>query len=267
LVARYFPPSTRRRIQQAGAGYADATGNLRLELDRPSLFLRNVGEDRDPWRGPGRPRGSLKGSAAARVVRALVDFAPPYSVPELVERSGVSTGATYRVVAFLEEEDLLDRQSRGPITTVRWRRLIERWSQDSGFQSSGAVRSFLFPRGLERLPAALRAASDLRYVVTGSLAAQDLAPYAPPRVAMIYVDDVGVVADGLGLRPVERGANALLAVDRDEVAFLRSREVEGIRMAAPSQAAADLLTGPGRSPSEGQALLDWMEANEPLWRQ
>jgi hypothetical protein len=35
---------------------------------------------------------------------------------------------------------------------------------------------------------------------------------------------------------------------------------------APSQAVADLLTGPGRNPSEGEELLDWMRKNEGVWR-
>src|SRR5690606_27394752 len=121
LVARYLAPATRERITEAGAGYVDATGNVYFANDRPALLLRDRGADQDPWRGPGRPRGSLKGPPAARVVRALIDFAPPYTVPEIAERSGASTGATYRVIKFLEEQELLERESQGPITEVRWK--------------------------------------------------------------------------------------------------------------------------------------------------
>lgn len=266
LVARYLAPSTRERLEKDGVAYADATGNLLLAVDRPAVLVRNVGEDRDPWRGPGRPRGSLKGAPAALVARALVDFAPPYIVAQLVERSGASIGATYRIVKYLEEEDLLEREPRGSITTVQWRRVIERWSQDYGFQRSDSVDSFLFPRGVEAVPEALRSVKDARYVLTGSLAAHPLAPYAPPRLAMIYVDDIPTMAERLGLRGVDKGANVLLAANRDDVAFVRAHSVDGVVSAAPSQIAVDLLTAPGRAPSEGQALLDWMEANEPHWR-
>jgi hypothetical protein len=48
--------------------------------------------------------------------------------------------------------------------------------------------------------------------------------------------------------------------------FDRGIEADGLRYAAPSQVAVDLLTGPGRSPSEGEALLDWMGDNERQWR-
>jgi len=63
------------------------------------------------------------------------------------------------------------------------------------------------------------------------------------------------------------GGNVLLAVPEDEVAFARTQTFDGLVVAAPSQVAADLLGGPGRAPEEGRVLLDWMEANEPAWRQ
>lgn len=43
-------------------------------LDRPGLFVANRGADRDPSRGPRRPRGTSKGAPAAKITHALVDF-------------------------------------------------------------------------------------------------------------------------------------------------------------------------------------------------
>ncbi|MBE1603174.1 hypothetical protein [Actinopolymorpha pittospori] len=83
---------------------------------------------------------------------------------------------------------------------------------------------------------------------------------------MLYVDDLNDAADQLGLRVADSGANVLLAVGGYNVVFDRLVEVDDIRYAAPSQVAVDLLTGPGRNPSEGQALLDWMERHESEWR-
>ncbi len=266
LAARYLPPSTRERIAELGGGYADATGNVLLRTERPALFLRDRGADRDPWRGPGRPRGSLQGPPAARVVRALVDFTPPYTVPQLVERAGTSTGATYRVVEFLEQEELLERQRYGPIKAVRWRQLIERWSDDYGFAKSNTVQTFLEPRGLLALRERLARASDLEYVLTGSLAAERFVAYATARLATIYVRDLAEASDQLGLRPVESGANVALATSRYDAMFERTETVDGVKVASASQVAVDLLTGPGRNPSEATALLEWMERDESIWR-
>lgn len=267
VMARYLPPATRERIAATGAAYADATGNVLLACEQPALFLRDRGADRDPWRGPGRPRGTLQGVPAARVVRALIDFAPPCTVPELAERAGASTGATYRVVEFLEDEELVQRQRYGPITAVAWRRLLERWSQDYGFAQSNTVQTFLQPRGLSALTQRLAESPDLDYVVTGTLAAARLAAYAPARLATLYVREIDEAADALGLRRTDSGANVALATGKyEDIVFARSELIEGMRMAAASQVAVDLLTGPGRNPGEAVALMDWMERDERAWR-
>ena len=170
LIARYLPPPAQGWLTDRNVGYADATGNIRLTLQRPALFLRDVGASKDPWRGAGRPRGTLLGEPPARVVRALVDYQPPMSVPNLVKLSGASTGATYRVVQFLQEQALLDRASNGLIETVQWRPVLERWAKDYGFLRSNTVSKFLQPRGIPTLMSDLGRLPGVRYALTGSLA-------------------------------------------------------------------------------------------------
>lgn len=265
LVARYLAPSTRERLAQADVSYLDATGNIRIQAKRPAMFVLLAGANSDPWRR-GRPRGSLKGAPAARVVRALVDYAPPYSVPELVERSGASTGATYRVVKYLENEGLLEREERGAIHRIAWRSLLERWSTDYGFDDAKEVRPYLDPRGIARTLERLRRVPTDSYVITGSVAAQIDAPYAPPRLLTLYVKDFALPDQHLDLRPVAKGANVRVAANDDDFTFERRRDIDGLSYAAQSQVAVDLLTGPGRSPGEAEELLTWMERHEDDWR-
>jgi len=266
VVARYLAPSTRDWLVDQNVAYADATGNIRISVDRPPLFLRDVGASTDPWRGPGRPRGTLVGEPPARVVRALVDYEPPVSVPRLVELSGASTGATYRVVQFLEEQALIRRAPRGPIEEVRWRQLLERWANDYGFLRSNSARSYLQPRGIPSLTRDLAGLQNLRYAVTGSFAAQKWAPYAPVRAAMIYAEDADRLANELGLRDVDTGGNVLVATAAFDVVFERAETFNEVTIVAPSQAVVDMLTGPGRNPAEAQALIEWMESNVQQWR-
>ncbi|MET8281158.1 hypothetical protein [Micromonospora sp. NPDC005174] len=266
VAARYIGSSARRWLEERDVSYVDATGNMHILLERPAIYLRDRGADRDPWRGPGRPRGTLQGSPAARVVRALVDFGEAMTVPDLIRLSGASTGATYRVVEFLEREAFVTRARGGPILDVQWRRILERWSEDYGFQRSNSVNAYLSPRGIPALQQDLREAVGLRYALTGSLAAHRLAPHAPARLAMLYVDDVEQAAETLKLRPVETGANVLIAHGKYDVVFDRLTRDEGLLYVAPSQAAVDLLTGPGRTPAEGEELLNWMEEHERAWR-
>jgi hypothetical protein len=267
VFARYLNSRVRKRLEAEELAYADATGNIFLKLTEPALFLRDVGAARDPWRGPGRPRGSFRGPIAARVVRALADFSPPMTVPELVERSEVSTGAGYRVVEFLEREDLIERQARGPITRVEWKAILERWADDYDLDLEKDAERFLAPRGIKPLLKELRMARGVGdFVLTGSAAAAYFEEYAQTRMALIYASQPLELAESLDLRQVETGANVLLVRPSDEVVFARLEEREELPIAAPSQIVADLLNGPGRSPAEAEALLDWMRRNEPTWR-
>jgi hypothetical protein len=269
VVARYLPAPVRARLEGAGLSYLDATGNMRVVANEPALFLGDRGADQDPWRGPGRPRGSLKGVPAARVVRALTDFVVPMSVPQLIERSRSSTGAAYRVVEFLQEQELLTRDGGGRIVQVDWVGVLQRWSQDYSFPAASTDRRsarFLHPRGLTALEATIAAGPAVRYALTGTLAAARWAAYAPPRLAMIYVDDPQWAAQAWGLREVDAGANVLLAAPDADFVYERAVTADGLTLAAPSQTAVDLLTGPGRNPSEAQFLLDWMRSHELDWR-
>jgi hypothetical protein len=266
VIARYLSSSVRNWLTERNLSYADATGNIRIVVDSPGFYLRDTGADRDPWRGPGRPRGTLHGEPAARVVRALVDYRSPITVPNLAQVSGASTGATYRVVEFLAEEALIEHVKRGPIMHVAWRQLIERWSKDYSFLGTNAVGRFLEPRGITKLLDSLRTVTGLRYAVTGSLAAHQWAPYAPAHLAMIYVDTISEFASALDLRMVDSGTNVLLAKARYDVVFDRARRADRLSFSAPSQVAVDLLTGSGRNPAEAEILLDWMEKHEYEWR-
>ena len=265
LVAPFLSLRTRERLEERGIGYVDMTGNVRVAADRPALFVQATGAERDPRREE-RPARTLKGAKAGRVVRALCDFAPPVGVRELAGRAGIDPGYASRVLALLEKEDLICRERRGPITDVDWRDLIRRWTEDYSLFGSNRTASYLEPRGLGSLLRRLRD-SDLRYAATGSLGAISVAPVAPARLAVLFVDDLENAAGTLGLRPAEAGANAILAEPFDPVMYERTKEHEGIPYVALSQNAADLLTSPGRGPSESEELMDWMEENEDAWRE
>ena len=264
VFAPFLSRSARSRLTEAGLSYADKTGNVRIVVSQPGLYIETQGAERNPYRED-RPARSLRGAKAGRIVRALCDSAPPFSVRKLAEAVGIDPGYVSRVMSFLETEALIERKKRGPVTTVHWRRLIERWAQDYLFSGSNRVVSFLEPGDIRALPGKLTEAGG-PCAVTGSAAAATAAPVAPTRLVTAYVESPESTAERLGLRPAESGANVLLAEPYDPVVFERIRERDGVPYAALSQVAVDLLTGPGRGPSEGRALLDWMEAHEPDWR-
>ena len=264
LLTPYLAPRVRALLAESGLNYADATGNLLLRLDRPALYIEGIGARANPWYEP-RSLRSLKGPTAGRAVRALCDFRPPFGVRELAEKARTPASVISRVARLLEQEALLERSDRGAVLAVSVTQVVERWTQDYSLIRSNRVEACLEPRGLDALIEKLRGASE-PYALTGSLAAARIAPYAPPRLAAIYVRDIARAKEELRLREVERGANVLLLEPFDSVVFERTIRQADIEYAAPTQIAADLLTGPGRSPEEGQQLLRWMEGHRDDWQ-
>lgn len=267
LATRYLSPQIQDLLRERDVSYVDATGNIFLSAQDPLVLVAKQGASADPWRSPGRPTTSLKGLPAALMVRALADYAPPFTVPDLARVAGTSMGAAYRLVEYLTNEGFITRQDRGPLTTVDWPDLLRRWSQDARFLDANSTRGYLEPRGISSLTSKLRDLPDPRsYAVSGSIAAQPYAPYSEPRLALLYASEPEALADGLGLRAVESGANVIVASPRSPVVYERTTQWQGLTIVAPSQAAADLLGGPGRNPSEGEFLLDWMKENTDAWR-
>jgi hypothetical protein len=265
VVARYLSPRARDALAEAGMSYLDATGNVRVAVKEPAVFIVTQGANSDPWRGPERPTSSLRGKPAARVVRTLVDLRPPWKVRELAQAAGTSLGSTARTVDFLAREALVERDSSGAIVGVDWPALLERWAADYDLVKRRRVVRLLAPRGLDSIEDDLRRWKG-QYAISGSMAAARWAPYAEARLALVYSPDLDKLLSRLRLREPPSRPNVVLIEPDDDYVFDRDVERDGLRLAAPSQVAVDLLAGPGRNPEEGKALIDWMRANEREWR-
>ena len=263
VAASYLSPRARALLRDRGVGYIDTTGNVRIEASTPGLFISAAGVDRDPWPKAHRLQ-SLRGRAAARAVRAIIDTSPPYGVRELAQSTRVSAPTLSRVLDLLEREAIVTRV-RGAVSAADWQGAIRRWTEDYDQTESNTSTTALEPRGLPALEKKLRA-TKLAYVATGAFAAQRFDPIAPARLAAIYVTDAIEFIDHLDLRETEAGPNVMILEPLDPVVFERAVDRDGLRCVAPSHLAADLLTGPGREPSQGEHMLDWMEKNEHVWR-
>lgn len=264
VVAPFLSPSTRQRLRESDIGYVDLTGNIRLTVPMPGLFIETAGADKDPRPSKG-PRRSLKGLKAGRLVRALCDYRAPASVSEVATRAGIDVGYASRLLDFLSGEDLITRGPRGLVEKVDWARLLQRWARDYSVAVTNAAGRFIAPRGIQAFAETLKQV-DVKYAATGSLVANQVNPVAPLKLAMCYVEDAAEATRQLEVAPTDVGANVWLISPRDDVVFERMKTVGGIRCAALSQVAVDLLTSPGRGPAEGEALLEWMARHENDWR-
>ena len=266
MAAPYLGERTRERLRENGLGYLDFTGNTYLRIDEPAVYLSSQGADKDPDRTQ-RPTRSLRGAKAARIVRTVVDFRSPLGVRQIAEIAQTDAGNVSRLLEMLEKEDLVGRSPRGGVDTVDWEGLLRRWTRDYSLMQSNAYSTYLDPRGLDSLLSRLRALQgEMRYAISGSLAAARLAPVAPARLAVAFVDDAAAAAAALGLVESEVGGNVMLLEPKGDFVFERTRVDEGLVYVAPSQVVVDLMTGSGRNPAEADEVLEWMRRDEDAWR-
>lgn len=272
LVAPYLSPRAKELLRDAGAGWFDATGNLRLQVDRPAVFIERDGATRNPFSdADDRRLKSLRGPGAARVVRALLDERLPTGVRALADAAKVGPATSSRVADLLVREDLITRGKASQIIAVKKRSLVRRWTADYGIDASNQAVPVLAPRGLEEVLRALKR-YEQEYALTSEAAARvylpkEAAAVTPLALLTIFVPDATEAAEALSLRQVQRGANVVLVEPFDAVVFRRLKRASGLAYAAPSQVVADLLTGPSRAPEQATALLDALAKQDQAWSQ
>jgi hypothetical protein len=270
VMAPWLSERSRQMLIQAGLNYLDLEGNMRLSSTYPPLFIY-----RDPAAKPPKSAQStlsLKGRKAGRLVRLMVDVAPPYSVLELAKAADVTAGYISRLLEKLDREAIVERNARGGVERVNWRELLKRRAEVYGVFTSNAVERFVCPNG----PAyALELAGDLPdadLALSGSFAAERVLSVAPPALLVLYVRmPPARLIQAAGLVPAREGANVVLATPYDPIVMeLRWPGTQAIpsrvQVVAASQIALDCLTGNGRMPQEGEAFMEWMALNEDQWR-
>lgn len=259
VVSNWLSARTRELLREQDVNYLDLTGNADIRTNYPAIFLSHSGASRNPAPAE-RERAGLRGAKAGRLIRTLLDIPAPYSVSELAQLTGLTPGYVSRLLSALEYEALVDRSRTGAVTSVARAPLLRRWVETYDVLNSNESTRLLAPQGpLEAFNemAALDDHSGL--VVTGSFAAVRAASVTAPALLMAYVRDPVAVTEALNLLPVREGANVVLLRPYDDVVWERTTKSGGITFAAFSQVAADLLTGPGRMPEEGAALIEWLE--------
>jgi hypothetical protein len=265
VVADWLSDRSRALLRERGASYVDATGNAEVRLSEPGLFVRTEGARRNP--SPPPTKGpSLRGPKAWALQRTLAEVPPPIGVRELAQSVDVDPGYVSRALRVLEDELLIARTPRGPVTEVDWEGVLRRAATTYGLFDANETSPWVAPGGPDRFLTDLAAKRAGRWAITGSFAASRLAPVAAPEVAIVYADDPERVVRAGRLLGATRGTNVILAEPYEPIVWERLVTSGGATYVSTAQAALDCLTGNARMPAEGEAVLAWMRKNEPRWR-
>lgn len=265
VASRWLSPRTRGLLRATGIGYLDDTGNSSIALTAPGLYIRTDGADRDPTPRP-TEGPNLRGPRAWALLRTLMEVAPPYGVRDLSAALQVDAGYVSRLLQVLERELLIERRPRGPVTSVDWEGVLRQLVSTYSLFDANETSTWIAPGGADQLIRDLAGKQAGRWVVSGSFASAGIVSVAAPETAFIYTADPDRIAKIGRLLPATTGTNVALAVPYDEIVFTRMRRSANVNFVSTAQAAVDDLTGPGRMPQEGEALIAWMKHNLKRWQ-
>jgi hypothetical protein len=267
VVAPWLSPRTRVLLEEAGYSYLDLTGNVRMRMDSPAVFLWLQGADRDPQPNPS-PRTGVQGPKARRLVRLLVEGSPPLRPVDLAKAGGLTAGYVSKLLESLDGQALVERDGRGIVTSADWAPLITSAAARYDLLRTNTPHTFIAQEGATALYARMGRTNDRPAgVVTGSFAASPIAQVAAPSQLVIYSDEIDEMRRFGRLLPAVRGADVVILQPEDSAQIRATRTVEGVEHVGLSQLVFDCLSGNGRLPEEGQAVLAWMQVHETDWRQ
>ena len=265
VASTWLSPRARELLRARGFGFLDTTGNADISMNQPGLVVRTDGAARDPSPKP-TAGPTLRCPRAWALHRTLIEVPPPYGVRELAESLTVDAGYVSRVLKVLEGELLIERVPRGAVTSVDWEGVLRQLISTYSFFAANETSTWVAPGGAEQLLGDLADKRCGTWAVTGSFASSSIVPVAAPEMAFVYATDPERLAKVGRLLPATTGANVVLAVPYDEIVFERTRKSAKVPFVSTAQTAVDDLTGTGRMPEEGEALVAWMRRNLGRWQ-
>lgn len=253
VVAERLLPNVRAELEQAGCLYADGAGSVHLAAPR-FLLHREKDSARFSTTVPA-PRGL--GAVAVRVVQQLLaDPEREWTVVDLAQAAGASTGQSHNVLKRLEQEGFLQdrgsgqqrrRQVSNPTDLLDWLARVP--AARRVHRQLKTYRYAADPTSLVTRLAHDATEADGPWALTGAAAARALGASVVTGLPVIMVRvpaaiDLLQVAGALGLEAVDVGANVQLIADVGEVGLHAAQRHGPVSLAPAARIWLDMLGEP-----------------------
>lgn len=264
FMAPYISPRSAAICREAGIGYADLSGNCSIAFQQ--IFInRENNENQFPFKSG---LSSIYSPKSERILRVLLSYPyQPWKTVDLAKEAQVSLGMITQVSKKLIEEEWLIKTRQG-ISLTQPESLLADWTSNYTIKRNtlNNYYSLKSPQELENEIAKTCDELKIPYALTGFSASNRLAPMVRGQRAMIYVaNSIESVAEKVGLKPVESGANIILIQPYDDGVYWNASLVGNLQIANPIQVYLDLKKYPGR----GEEAADFLhrEVITPRWQQ
>lgn len=259
IAARYIPPSVKRRLEEAHVGWLDSLGGIHLQRAGTLIHV----ELPTPRGYVPRPRGDIFGSAAGRVVQALLEEPSGIFDLELLQRDAIVTAPSTvsRALSSLVNAGYVTRVEGG-WTVPDGSALLDAWL-DARLRKAGPRRVGFFSREpITKIRQRLTGwTSDVELLLTGPSAAEMFRPLLPATTLDIYLPPAkssSFAERTMSLIPTESAANVSLWIATDGSPRVGKSLVRDVPVVGRAQLLLDLTRIGGRSKQVAEELRrDW----------
>jgi hypothetical protein len=265
VIVPYMGETGRRLCEKHKIAWLDLSGNARIKA--PGLLISVEGKP-NRFKSAGRPP-NLFAPKSSRIVRQfLIVTDRALTQRELSQAAGLDEGYTSRIVRRFEENGLLLRDKEGVLNPKDPGHLLDSWHEAYDFMRHHIIKGHVAARSGKELlyqVAGVLEKQTPAYAATGLGAAWLYTRFANFRLATFYLSHVPAdeLANEIGFREEDRGANTWLVIPNDEGVFHASEVCEGIRCVHPVQVYLDLKAHPERSAEAAsrmrQEYLKWRQ--------
>jgi hypothetical protein len=239
--------------QEENVGYYDLAGNCRLVFG--DYYVERSGRP-NPFRKDHVGASNLYGPKSERVLRVLFG-GQEWKVVPLAGRANVSTG-TVSIVRNLLLEREWAKEGPGGLKLTQPQKLLTDWAA-VWKRRRETPKTYFTLKPLAEIEGEMARFADQRhaqFALTGAAGAWRVAPMTRYNRTQVYWDgDPAVLATGIGLKPVDTGANVHVFAPRDEGVFFDKQDLVGLPIVSSLQLYLDLQ----RDPARGE------EAAEHIW--
>lgn len=254
VVAEALSPGARELLREEKIGYYDSGGSLFVPIKGAYIFIDKPAPPQMQKQGLAVFRG-----ARSRVLKALFDLGHEWtSVKDIGELAKVSAATASKTLQELERREWVEVEGSGPTKLRRLAQpndILDAWTQYLSTEKPPPLRRYYVPFGtsediVRALETEFSACSDVRYALTGEIAAQALAPHLTT-IATVHCRVAGPNGEhdalaALDARPVTEGWNLAL-IDTSPHDFIGSTVTQGMQIASPLQIYLDLFLARGRA--------------------
>ncbi|WOE74593.1 hypothetical protein [Alterisphingorhabdus coralli] len=254
VVAEALSPGAREVLREEKIGYYDSGGSLYVPITGAYIYIDKPA----PKQMKKQSLAVFKG-ARSRVLKALFHKGrEPTNVKELGSLAKVSAATASKTLQELERREWVETEGSGPNKLRRLRypmEILDAWTGFLANEKPTTLRRYYVPiSSMDSLVFAIEtefsACRDLRYALTGEIAAQTYAPYLTS-ISTVHCrisshNEEHDALASLDARPVTEGWNLVL-IDTSSHDFIGATVAQGMRLVSPLQIYLDLFLARGRA--------------------